>query len=504
MSIQRSPLALLALSCVACNSPAAFHGDGDDTVSFAPVEHFDASQAATTDGIEAGGLGHEGIAAHTVDLATARASHIQATADAGALGSAVASVGDLDGDGREDVAVGAWSDSSHGSLAGAAYVFTSGAGSADTADAVIYGDSASDYAGWTLGAAGDVDGDGRDDLFVSAHGDDGAADGAGAVFFFLSPVRGALTLADADVVLRGASEDDGAGASAASLGDVNGDGYDDFAVGAPGDDTGGIDAGAAYVFFGPLRNDRTTAEADCAIHGKAMRQWVGAAVAAAGDVNGDGQPDLLVGATGDSLVGAGAGAAFLFHGPLRGTVSTDAAAGRFFGAADGDQLGAQVASAGDLNRDGFADIVIGAPMADGEAGEDAGAAYVFLGPVEGSFSATAAAGRIEGGNEGAMAGAAVASAGDVDGDAHDDLLVGTPGDSRAGVDAGAAVLFYGPFDGNYSTRDADVTLFGVAGDRAGAAVARAGDQTGDFTDELILGAPGARDGAGAAWVVAID
>ncbi len=518
MSLLRGALvfALLTPACVPSppDADVVVVAIDDDLDGFGPgVDCDDSSPSVHPDAIEVCNDGFDNDCDGTdngcswtgeVDLGDGRTVAIRGESEGGQVGWSVASVGDLDGDGQDDFALGAYSDSANGQMAGAVYVFTSeiadGASVRD-ADAVLRGSAALDYAGWTIGSAGDLDADGYGDLFVSAHGDDEAASGAGAVFVFFGPVRGEKTLDEADVVLRGTASADSAGLGAAGVGDVNGDGFDDFAVGAYGDDGAGEDAGAVHVFFGPVRQDLGMTDADVRIEGVADRQWVGASVASAGDVNRDGVADLAIGAVGDSTNGVGAGAVFLFLGPLQGDATVEQADATILGAAAGDRLGTSVASAGDLDRDGRSDLILGAPLADGEGGEDAGAAYVFLGPIEGTFSALDATGRIEGGAPGDLAGSAVATAGDVDGDGFSDIVVGSPQDGRAGIDAGSATLFFGPYAGVHSAYDADVTFLGAGpGERAGAAVAGAGDLDGDGIDELLVGAHGALDGAGAAYL----
>lgn len=423
-------------------------------------------------------------------------------------GWSVGPAGDLNGDGYGDVVVGAYSDDRGGDYAGATFVFhgpIEGDLTASNADAVLIGEDAYDYSGWTAGPAGDVNGDGIDDVYVSAYGDDTVGPGSGAVYVVYGPVSGERSLADADVTIYGAAAYDNAGIAAASAGDLNADGIDDLVVGSYGCDAGGADAGAAFVFMGPLEGQLNTNNAHVQINGVMPGQWVGYAVAGAGDVNADGRDDLLVGAVGTAARGEDSGAAFLFLGPITSDRTVVQADAILHGEAAGDRLGAHVATAGDVNGDGYADVLVGTPYADIAGQEDAGAAYVIYGPWADTRYAGNADAVLYGSDADDQAGFSVSSAGDIDGDGLDDVVVGVLHDDRGEIDAGAAAVFYGPVSGARSVTAADVSFLGLAGgDRAGGAVAGAGDVNGDGRADLLVGAHGhdaQGNDAGAAWLV---
>ena len=326
-------------------------------------------------------------------------------------GGAVAA-GDLDGDSHADIVVG-------DPVAGEVYLLA-GAAAGGTVDPTTGG-------AFPLIATLQIPGVGGDVAVVENHDGTGAVTvavggaGSGAAWMFMSPFSTVMVeeLAAAEVATTG---DD---VSVADLGDGDGDGKGDLLVGDAG--AGGGDGRVLIV------RDLSVEARLGGLDGARA----GAAVASAGDWDGDGLPDLVVGGPASSAEAAGGGAVWIVSGDVTGDATLEDVAMAVLTGREAEQAaGTSVSAAGDINGDGFADLLVGAPGTDGGRG----AVLVVLGPVEdeASLGDVGYAELGEGAADGA--GAAVAGPGDVDGDGLDDILVGAPGAAAGG---GSAYLYFG-------------------------------------------------------------
>jgi hypothetical protein len=279
-----------------------------------------------------------------------------------------------------------------------------------------------------IASAGDVNGDGFDDLIFARNG---------RAFLFLGPVAGEVDSSVADAQFSGS---DGEIRDVAPAGDVNGDGFGDLIIGEETSHRGVVVL--ATLVLGPISGtvDLTTG-ADATFFDEFRAESGGVSVASAGDVNRDGFDDLLIGSPLDLDGDLYAGAAYLMLGPVTGDVDLATADAKFIGEGQSDYAGGSVASAGDVNGDGYSDILIGAYNYDGESGTTSGAAYLILGPATGHRDLASSDARFVGEESSGEAGKSVASAGDVNGDGYDDLIVGAPGVDGYAPMGGVAYLF---------------------------------------------------------------
>lgn len=434
-------------------------------------------------------------------------------------GYAVSGAGDVNGDGYGDVIVGAPEASFDGDPGsdpeikeGQAYIVF---GKADwsgtpavslaaldgTNGFMVFGpeENTPNGVGFAVSGAGDVNDDGYDDVVVAQEHRDAATVGGvnheahvGFTFVVFGKASGFAAALDLDMLdgmngftLYGVDDDDSQamrGHAVSCAGDVNGDGIDDLLIGkqdaemGPDGDMDTQRAGESYVVFGKTSWAATpffslaslNGSNGFTIHGKDPDDRSGISVSAAGDFNNDGFDDLIVGADGgdgQTDMAAEAGESYLIFGKANWTgsdpVSLATLSGtngfKVFGADVGDQSGVSVSGAGDLNNDGFADLIIGADRADasGNAAADAGESYVVYGhagPLFGTLSPGTLTGvngfTLYGVDAGDKSGASVSRAGDVNGDGYGDLIIGAPAASGAdNAEAGAGesyIVFGGP------------------------------------------------------------
>ena len=338
-------------------------------------------------------------------------------------------------------------------------------------------------------------------------------------------------------VLNGVINLDRSGRSVSSAGDVNGDGIDDLIIGAPNANSGGHeDAGESYVVFGkqtgfdPSFNLANLSEADgFVINGANEGDLSGFSVSGAGDVNGDGIDDLIIGSPyadpnnqalgGESYVVFGRNTGF---GTSLELLNLNGTNGFTLKGIDSDDVaGFSVSSAGDVNGDGINDLIIGAYGGDPNGENDAGESYVVFGKNT-SFTASLELSALNGTNGFVIngidaddfAGISVSSAGDVNGDGIDDLIIGASGaDPDGTLNAGESYVVFGKNTGFASSLELSA-LDGTDGlvingvnnwEYSGSSVSSAGDVNGDGLDDLIIGAynsnPDSGAGAGKSYVV---
>ena len=307
-------------------------------------------------------------------------------------GWSVAGVGDVNGDGFDDVLIGAPCNDDGSNRAGQTYLILGKVSgwamntNLSEADASFWGENEHDQSGVSVAGVGDINGDGYDDILIGANGNNDGGSYAGQAYLILGKPSGwamDTELSDSDASFLGETEHDYSGCSIAGAGDVNGDGYDDILIGADCNDDGGEHAGQTYLILGNASGwvmDTDLSDSDASFIGEKEYDYSGRSVAGAGDVNGDGYDDILIGAFGNDQGGYTAGQTYIILGKTSGWAmyselsDSDAS---FLGANINDYSGCSVASAGDVNGDGYDEILVGAKYSP-ERGRESGQTYLVF------------------------------------------------------------------------------------------------------------------------------
>jgi PKD repeat protein len=390
------------------------------------------------------------------------------------FGYSVASAGDVNGDGYDDVIVGAYLYDTGELDAGKVFVYYGSAnGLSQTADWTAEGNQANAYFGFAASNAGDINGDGYADVIIGAYRYSNGQNNEGAVFVYHGSANGLSQTPD--WMMESNLENARFGYAVAGAGDVNGEGYDGVIIGAPALNG---NRGRVYLFSGsPIGLGSTPT---WMVSGEQSGSRLGWSVSGAGDVNGDGYKDLVIGAPLYNSTEIRGGAAFIYHGPLSGTGSISDAAWVVWGGQAEAQLGHVVAGAGDVNGDGYDDVIISAPKYNSR-NNSRGKVFVYYGSSSGLSLSNGWS--VASNGNGVIFGTSVAGAGDVDGDSFDDIIIGAPYAGRNGK----VFIYYGSANGLAATRMTEL-IGPQAKGRFGWSVNSAGDVNGDGFADVVIGA----------------
>ena len=468
-------------------------------------------------------------------------------------GYAVSAAGDINGDGIDDLIIGANRADPNGNSSGRSYVvFGSATGLPNPFNLsdlngsngfVLNGEAAGDRSGISVSGAGDINGDGIDDLIIGASRADpnGSYSGRSYVVFgsdtgLPNPFNLSSLNGSNGFVLNGEAEFDLSGRPVSAAGDINDDGIDDLVIGADAaDPNDNMNAGRSYVVFGsdivlpnPFELSDVNGGNGIELNGETAEDRSGDSVSSAGDINDDGIEDLIIGAFGAESNGSNAGRSYVVFGTDSGLsnpfeLSSLNGLNGFVlnGEASSDFSGYSVSAAGDINGDGIDDLAIGANRADPNGNNNAGRSYVVFGS-DGGLSNPFELSSLNGLNGFVLngeaadddSGASVSGAGDINGDGIDDLIIGASrADPNGNDSAGRSHVVFGsdtglpnPFNLSSLNGSNGFVLNGeAAGDRSGISVSGAGDINGDGIDDLIIGAfladPNGKNSAGRSYVV---